>query len=134
VPDHPQLEELIRRGSAARFTDEYNCKIRRLFPWPDHVNTKRDLTEYGCMLVTLKPGKQVDSHNHDEEETFIVISGSAILSVEGATTTLNSNDVAYIPRHANHSLRNDGPAEFVMLDIYWDLGGRVGEPPRSPAA
>jgi quercetin dioxygenase-like cupin family protein len=128
MSDRPQLEALIRRGSAARFSEEYNCKVRRLFPWPNRVNTKRPLTEYGCMLVTLEAGKQVDRHNHDEEETFIVISGSASLDVEGATTTLNSNDVAYIPRNANHSLRNDGPAEFVMLDIYWDLGGRTGEP------
>ena len=127
MPERPQLEELIRRGSAARFSDEYNCKVRRLFPWPDRVNTKRPLTEYGCMLVTLEAGKQVDCHNHNEEETFIVISGIAFLDVEGSTTTLKSNDVAYIPRNANHSLRNDGPAEFVMLDIYWDLGGRTEE-------
>src|SRR5260370_40297537 len=127
MPDRPQLEALIRRGSAARFSDEYNCKIRRLFPWPDRVNTKRPLTEYGCMLVTLEAGKQVDCHNHNEEETFIVISGIAFLDVEGSTTTLKSNDVAYIPRNANHSLRNDGPAEFAMLDIYWDLGGRTEE-------
>src|SRR5436309_1395111 len=43
-PMPTQLEALIRRGSAARFSDEYNCKIRRLFPWPEHVDNKRHLT------------------------------------------------------------------------------------------
>jgi quercetin dioxygenase-like cupin family protein len=119
-----EVEELVRRGSAAGFSDEYNCKIRRLFPWPDRVNTRRPLTEFGCMLIILEAGKQVDLHNHDEEETFIAISGQAILEVDGQSTTLNPNDVAYIPRMAKHSLRNDASSPFVMLDIYWDLGGR----------
>jgi quercetin dioxygenase-like cupin family protein len=120
------LETLVRRGSNARFTDEYNCRIRRLFPWPGHVNTKRRLTEYGCMLVTLEAGKHVDRHSHDEEEAFVVISGSARLSVGDEDTTLRVTDVAYIPRNATHALRNEGKEDFVMLDIYWDLGGHSG--------
>jgi quercetin dioxygenase-like cupin family protein len=126
MPEHQPLETLIRRGSNARFSDEYNCRIRRLFPWPDRVNTRRPLTEYGCMLVTLESGKQVDSHSHDEEEAFVVISGSARLDVDGEETVLHAADVAYIPRNASHALCNMGPDDFVMLDIYWDLGGRTG--------
>jgi mannose-6-phosphate isomerase-like protein (cupin superfamily) len=126
--DQYEVDQLVRRGATAGFSDEYNCKIRRLFPWPDRVNTKRPMTEFGCMLVTLEPGKQVELHDHDEEETFIVISGEAILEVAGKSTTLGSNDVAYIPRLAKHSLRNEGASAFVMLDIYWDLGGSAQEP------
>jgi quercetin dioxygenase-like cupin family protein len=126
MPEHRPLETLVRRGADARYSDEYNCRIRRLFPWPDQVNTKRPLTEYGCMLVTLESGKHVDRHSHDEEEAFVVISGSARLSVEGEETTLHATDVAYIPRNASHALRNKGPEDFVMLDIYWDLGGYAG--------
>ena len=125
MPEHQRLEKLVRRGADARFTDEYNCRIRRLFPWPDQVNTKRPLTEYGCMLVTLEAGKDVDRHSHDEEEAFIVISGSARLSVDREETTLRETDVAYIPRNVSHALQNDGPNDFVMLDICWDLGGRT---------
>jgi quercetin dioxygenase-like cupin family protein len=77
------------------------------------------------MLVTLEVGKRVDRHSHDEEEAFIVISGSAKLDVEGEEATLHPTDVAYIPRNASHALHNIGPNDFVMLDIYWDLGGRA---------
>lgn len=117
------VERLVRRGASSTYTNEYNCNIRRLFPWTEVANTKRPLTEFGCMIVTLEPGKQVDLHDHDEEETFIVIGGSATLEVDGNTTELYPTDVAYIPRAAKHSLRNVGPDSFVMVDIYWDLGG-----------
>jgi quercetin dioxygenase-like cupin family protein len=76
------------------------------------------------MMVTLEPGKQVDLHDHDEEETFIAVSGNAILEIDGQATELRASDVAYIPRMSKHSLRNLGTDPFVMIDIYWDLGGR----------
>lgn len=117
------VDRLVRRGASNEHTDEYNCKIRRLFPWAGLANTKRPLTEFGCMIVTLEPGRQVDLHDHDEEETFIAISGSAILEVDGQTTELRATDVAYIPRLSKHSLRNPGTDPFIMVDIYWDLGG-----------
>lgn len=126
MPQQQSLENLVRRGSSARFSDEYNCRIRRLFPWPNRVNTKRPLTEYGCMLVTLESGKHVDRHSHDEEEAFVVISGIARLSVDEEETILHATDVAYIPRNTSHALYNKGPEDFVMLDIYWDLGGGTG--------
>ncbi|HCW0510185.1 TPA: cupin domain-containing protein [Pseudomonas aeruginosa] len=123
MPEENGVERLVRRGASSTYTYEYNCKTRRLFPWMEVANTKRPLTEFGCMIVTLEPGKQVDLHDHDEEETFIVIGGSATLEIDGKTTELYPTDVAYIPRAAKHSLRNAGPDPFVMVDIYWDLGG-----------
>ncbi|MBK3666398.1 cupin domain-containing protein [Bradyrhizobium diazoefficiens] len=123
MPEENGVERLVRRGASSTCTNEYNCRIRRLFPWREVANTKRPLTEFGCMIVTLEPGKQVDLHDHDEEETFIVIGGSATLEVDGNTTELYPTDVAYIPRSAKHSLRNAGSDPFVMVDIYWDLGG-----------
>ncbi|CCD96738.1 hypothetical protein BRAO375_740021 [Bradyrhizobium sp. ORS 375] len=123
MPEENGIERLVRRGADSGYTDEYNCRIRRLFPWGTVANTKRPLTEFGCMIVTLEPGKHVELHDHDEEETFIVIGGRVTLEVDGAATELSPSDVAYIPRGARHALRNPGPDLFVMVDIYWDLGG-----------
>jgi quercetin dioxygenase-like cupin family protein len=119
------VESLVRRGDRAVFTDEYNCKLRRLYPWPGTVETKRPVTEFGAIWVVVGPGKTVDSHNHDEEETFIVIDGRATLKLEGRETALQKGDVAYIPRFAEHELRNLSATEpFVFVDIYWDWEGR----------
>ena len=118
------IETLIRRGADAHYTDEYGVKTRRLFPWAGKVNTKRRLTEAGCMYVLLAPNEFVEAHHHDEEETFIVLAGSALLSVNGMEALIAVGDVAYIPRHATHSIRNASSSErFQMLDMYWDEHG-----------
>ncbi|WP_375411107.1 cupin domain-containing protein [uncultured Bradyrhizobium sp.] len=115
-------QNLVRRGDMASFTDEYNCKLRRLYPWPGVVETKRPMTEFGAIWAIVEPGKTVDSHSHDEEETFIVIGGCATLKLDGQTTTLQPGDVAYIPRFARHELQNRSATEpFVFVNIYWDL-------------
>lgn len=125
----PGLQSLVRRGVDARFCDEYNCKLRRLLPWRGQVETHRPVTEFGVIWVRLDPGVCVDEHEHDEEETFIAVSGSAELSLEGETATLTAGDVVYIPRCARHALRNLSAATpFEMLDVYWDKGRKGAHP------
>jgi len=119
------LSTLVRRIPEAIYTDEYNCKLRRLYPWPGRVETKRPLTEFGVIWVVLEPGKAVDAHDHDEEETFIVIEGQARLTLNGEEVLLSRGDVAYIPRFARHQLHNVSDSRpFAMIDIYWDWRGR----------
>jgi quercetin dioxygenase-like cupin family protein len=119
------IEDLIRRSTNAAYTDEYNCKLFRLYPWPGSVETKRTLTEFGATWVVLEPGKQVDMHDHDEEETFIAVTGTAELIVGAQAAMLAPGDIAYIPRSIRHSLINHSHDEnFVFIDIYWDYGGK----------
>jgi mannose-6-phosphate isomerase-like protein (cupin superfamily) len=119
--EHFDIEKLIRRGSNAIFSAEYSCKLRRLFPWPGVVETKRPVTEFGCIWVVVDPSCTVDTHEHDEEEAFIVVSGRARMTVSGQQTELGAGDVAYIPRLARHQIANPSEVEpFVMIDLYWD--------------
>lgn len=122
-----RIEDLIRRGAGIAYTREYNCDLRRLLPWPGVVDTARPMTEFGLIWVRVRPGERVDAHDHDEEETFVVVSGKARLIVEGEETELRPGDAAYIPRHWRHQLINESDADFVFLDIYWDMGG-AGNP------
>jgi quercetin dioxygenase-like cupin family protein len=115
------VEELVRRGATANFTHEYNCQLRRLFPWPGKVQTKRPVTELGCIWVVVDPACAVDPHEHDEEEAFIVVSGRARVTISGQATEIGAGDVAYIPRFARHEIVNvSKEAPFVMIDLYWD--------------
>lgn len=118
------IEKLIRRGAAAQYANEYGVQTRRLFPWPGMVETKRPLTEAGCMYVLLGPGESVAVHSHDEEETFIVLGGRVRLTVGGESCEIGPDDVAYIPRDVPHAIANLSETEpFRMLDMYWDEGG-----------
>jgi mannose-6-phosphate isomerase-like protein (cupin superfamily) len=123
------IESLIRRGATADYTSEYGVKTRRLFPWPGKVNTKRQMTETGCMYVLLGAGQSVATHCHDEEETFIVLKGCAVLTIDADKTLIFEGDVAYIPRHSQHSICNNSSNEiFQMLDVYWDEQSNLSKP------
>ncbi|MBL4898056.1 MAG: cupin domain-containing protein [Colwellia sp.] len=118
------IETLVRRGSDAETSREYNADLRRLLPGPGYGNTKRALTEFGAILVTVRPQEEVDAHHHDEEECFIVVSGQGDLQVEDQTTTLHPGDVVYMPRFWMHQLRNPNDTAFTFVDLYWDDKGR----------
>lgn len=118
------IEDLIRRAADKQFSREYNCDMRRLFPWSGTVDTKRPMTEYGTAWVVVRAGEEVEAHRHDEEEAFIVVGGQADLEVEGQTTRIGAADVVYLPRFWQHQLRNPYDQDFQFIDIYWDHRGR----------
>jgi mannose-6-phosphate isomerase-like protein (cupin superfamily) len=116
-----RIEDMIRRGADAAFTREYNCNLRRLYPWSGRIDTKRQMTELGVIWIVVEARSVVDRHDHDEEESFVVISGRADFELEGQQTCLGSGDVAYVPRSWRHQIANPYDQDFVFLDIYWDL-------------
>ena len=121
------IEALVRRGASATTTREYNADLRRLLPGPGYADTKRPLTEFGAILVTIWVKEEVNVHRHDEEECFIVIAGRADLELEGQSTTLAAGDVVYIPRFWFHQLKNPYDQPFRFFDLYWDDHGRSFE-------
>jgi len=121
------IESLVQRQANSDFTFEYNCDMRRIYPWSSVADTKRPITEFGLVWVEVKPRTDVDAHEHDEEETFLVLSGQAELEVEGKTTVLKPGDVAYVPRFWRHQMRNPFDAKLVFADIYWDFKNRTKE-------
>ncbi|HEX6376092.1 MAG TPA: cupin domain-containing protein [Allosphingosinicella sp.] len=117
----PASRSYLRPAAEAAYTDEYDVKLRRLFPWPGRVETNRPITGFGAIWVVIEPGKVVETHDHDEEECFIVVDGRAELVLNDQPMNLTKGDVVYIPRLAPHSLRNlSDRSDFVMIDIYWD--------------
>jgi len=59
-------------------------------------------------------------HSHDEEETFIILSGEGIISVDGETQDVKRGDVIYLPRKARHSITNASQNERLdFLTIFW---------------
>lgn len=127
LPNDFEIEDLVRRATAAEFTFEYNCDMRRIYPWDEVANTKRPVTEFGLVWVQVRPHTNVDRHEHDEEETFLVLAGRAELELEGQTTELGAGDVVYIPRFWAHQMRNPFDELLVFADIYWDFKGRTKE-------
>ena len=120
-----KIDALVQRHKDSKFTFEYNCDMRRIYPWGDKANTKRSITEFGMIWVEVKPGTEVVAHEHDEEESFLIIAGRAQLAIEGQSTVLERGDVVYIPRFWIHQMKNPFDETLVFVDIYWDWKGRT---------
>ena len=122
-----KIDELVQRHKDSEFTFEYNCDMRRIYPWSNKADTKRPITEFGMIWVEVKPGTEVIAHEHDEEESFLIISGRAELEMEGQSTILERGDVVYIPRFWTHQMKNPFEETLIFADIYWDWKGRTKE-------
>lgn len=57
-------------------------------------------------LCELAPGGYVQAHLHPFEESFYVLSGAALLAIDGASHALRSDDFGFVPVSTPHAWRN----------------------------
>src|SRR5947199_1024029 len=105
----------IARAAEATTSYEFNCDLRRLYPWPDVADPL-----WGSAIASVRPNEATTPHSHDEEETFVILRGSGVISVDEQTQNIERGDVIYLPRHSRHTVCNtssEQPLEF--LTIWW---------------
>ena len=73
-----------------------------------------------CMgYVTLEPdGGQVPWHNHDQEEVYVILSGTGEMCVGRERRILHEGQAVYIPEGEYHQLTNVGETPLHMLYCY----------------
>jgi len=73
--------------------------------------------------VTLDPdGGQVPWHNHEQEEVYFIIEGSAEMCLGEERTVLLAGQAVYIPPGVFHQLTNVGPVLCRMIYCYGPAG------------
>lgn len=76
--------------------------------------------------ITVNAGEKlsVQMHHHRAEH-WIVVSGSANVTIEGKTTLVTENQSVYIPIGAVHSLENPGKIPLELIEV--QSGAYLGE-------
>lgn len=78
------------------------------------------LSSFGANLVEIPPGESIPEHDEtgrDQEELFVVVSGSPVLVVDGADHPAPAMTFARLdPRH-RRTVRNDGDRPAVVLIV-----------------
>ncbi|MBN6889786.1 mannose-6-phosphate isomerase-like protein (cupin superfamily) [Cytobacillus horneckiae] len=108
----------IQRNNPDSYKHEYGSLLRRIYPWDIIRNSP-----FGSGIIVVPPGEATEPHNHDEEETFIIIEGEGIINVDGETEKVYPEDVIYFEPFSVHSLHNIGKKELKFLAVWW---GAVG--------
>jgi mannose-6-phosphate isomerase-like protein (cupin superfamily) len=103
-----------RTPTPASFTHEYGCDFRRLFPW--EATRERP---FGSAWAVVAPGTSTTPHAHDEEETFIFLSGQGTMSVDGQQFPVAKGDAVYLEPYSAHTVRNTGQDPLELLCVWW---------------
>ncbi len=73
----------------------------------------------GAAWGKIPPGQRSDPHQHDETETFVIVSGHGDLVVDAKRTPVSGGTVIQFEPFETHYLRNTGPADLIFATFYW---------------
>lgn len=106
---------LIRTKHSMTATQEFNMKLRRILPWDEAP------VPVGSAWGVLSPMESTPPDHHlEENEAFLILSGTGQLTVDSDSRTVATGDFIYLPAGSHHQLRNASPAEELnLLMIYW---------------
>jgi 2-keto-3-deoxy-L-rhamnonate aldolase RhmA/quercetin dioxygenase-like cupin family protein len=108
-PDRMEVMNSVGSGPRAEIARGVNfeCLVGR------HNHAKHLTTG----IVTFAPGAMLPYHNHIFTESITLLSGSAIIDVEGRSYGLKKLDNAVIPVGLAHAARNPSTTEPAVLHI-----------------
>jgi mannose-1-phosphate guanylyltransferase/mannose-1-phosphate guanylyltransferase/mannose-6-phosphate isomerase len=110
----------------------------RLAGWPaatDHPRVNRPWGHFETLAlgdgfqvkrIAVKPGQKLSLQKHAQRsEHWVVVSGTARVTVGEEVTDLTANQSAYIPLGATHRLENPGPTLLQVIEV--QSGRYLGE-------
>ena len=94
-------------------------------PWGTY-ETVDSAERFKVKRITVNPGAALSLQKHQHRaEHWIVVRGTALVTVEDKTITLNEDQSTYIPLGAFHRLENPGTAQLELIEV--QSGSYLGE-------
>jgi uncharacterized cupin superfamily protein len=84
------------------------------------VRRSLGIASFGANLVEIPPGETIPEHDEtgrDQEELFLVLSGSAVLVIDGADHPAPEMTFARIDPQHRRTVRNDGEVPASVLIV-----------------
>lgn len=76
-----------------------------------------DIHKHCIAIVDIDPGASSKKHFHPEvEETYFVLSGQALVNIDGKDVTIKQGDLITIPTGTHHKVTN--PSTHEVLQLY----------------
>lgn len=94
-------------------------------PW-GHYDSIDNGARYQVKRICVKPGEKLSIQmHHHRAEHWIVVSGTAKVTVDGKESLLAENQSIYIPLGAVHALENPGKIALELIEV--QSGSYLGE-------
>jgi mannose-1-phosphate guanylyltransferase / mannose-6-phosphate isomerase len=114
------VNELKRRGHD---THKLHRTVSR--PWGTYT-TLQEGPKFKIKRIEVKPGASLSLQmHHHRSEHWVVVSGTARVTVGDKVTLLTANESTYVPVGAKHRLENPKQTPLVLIEV--QCGDYVGE-------
>ncbi|CAM4273967.1 mannose-1-phosphate guanylyltransferase/mannose-6-phosphate isomerase [Paenibacillus typhae] len=86
-------------------------------PWGNHTVLDQSLN-YKIKKVIIKPGKKIQMQKHyHRNEHWVVIKGTALVTVNGISSLLRTNESTYIRVGDEHYVENPGLIDLYLIEV-----------------
>lgn len=94
-------------------------------PWGGYASVLNG-DRFQVKRLFVKPGKKLSlQKHHHRAEHWVVVRGTAEVTVDGAISTLSENQSIYLPLGCVHRLANPGKIELELIEV--QTGSYLGE-------
>lgn len=106
-------------------TELHNIHLTAHRPWGTYTILE-DSEHYKIKRIVVKPGKRLSLQKHfHRSEHWIVVSGTATVTVGNKVETVRPNESTYIKMGEVHRLENEGKIDVVLIEA--QVGEYTGE-------
>ena len=105
--------------STAAITIAHRDDLERTGNW-SLVRRSLGITAFGINLVDIPPGEGIPEHNEtdrDQEELFVVLSGSALLIIDGERIPAPAGTMARLDPEPRRTVINEGDEVASVLIV-----------------
>jgi mannose-1-phosphate guanylyltransferase len=118
-----KVKEIVKE--IRKTTDLHNVHLTGHRPWGSYTILE-DSQGYKIKRIEVKPNKRLSLQKHKHRnEHWIVVNGSATVTVNEKTFALNENESTYIKAGDIHRLSNDTKEPLVIIEA--QVGSYTGE-------
>lgn len=94
-------------------------------PWGEYTILEEG-PRYKIKRIVVKPGAQLSLQlHHHRSEHWVVVSGTAKVTIGGRDIFIHENESAYVPKSTSHRLENPGMVVLELIEV--QNGEYVGE-------
>ncbi|GGI54421.1 mannose-1-phosphate guanylyltransferase/mannose-6-phosphate isomerase [Oxalicibacterium solurbis] len=127
VADKTKSQDVRKIVSHLKATDNDAYKVHRTVarPWGTYTVLEEG-TGFKIKRIVVKPGQSLSLQmHHRRSEHWVVVSGTANVTIDHDTTLVSPNQSTYIPIGAKHRLNNPESTDLIMIEV--QCGSYLGE-------
>jgi mannose-1-phosphate guanylyltransferase / mannose-6-phosphate isomerase len=118
------VKKIVDHLKASGRTEHHvHPRVYRPWGWYEGIDVGE---RFQVKRIMVKPGEKLSLQmHHHRAEHWVVVSGSAMITVDGQTKLFTENESTYIPIGSTHRLENPGKLPLHLIEV--QSGSYLGE-------